>query len=61
MYRNPILSRITDTHPNELGWEFYLRILAFGAIPILTWLAYQFPDIGSMVFNLFQPAVDVMK
>ncbi len=61
MYRNPILSRITDTHPNELGWEFYLRILAFGAIPILTWLAYQFPDIGSMVFNLFQPAVAVMK
>jgi hypothetical protein len=61
MYRNPILNRITDTHPNELGWEFYLRILAFGAIPVLTWLAYQFPDIGNIVFKLFQPAIDVMK
>jgi hypothetical protein len=61
MYRNPILSRITDTHPNELGWEFYLRILAFGAIPVLTWLAYQFPDLGNMVFKLFRPAVDVIK
>jgi hypothetical protein len=61
MYLNPILSRITDTRPNELGWEFYLRIVAFGAIPVLTWLAYQFPDFGNMVFKLFQPAVDVMK
>jgi hypothetical protein len=61
MYRDPILSRITDTQPNELGWEFYFRIVAFGAVPALTWLAYQFPDIGSTVFKLFQPAVDFMK
>ncbi len=61
MYRNPILSRITETKANELGLEFYLRILSFGAIPVLTWLAYQFPDIASFVSKIVQPSVDIMK
>ena len=46
MHRNPILSRITDTTPNKLGVDFYIRIATFGAVPVLTWLAYQFPEIG---------------
>lgn len=33
MHRNAILSRITDSTPNELGWDFYLRIITFGAVP----------------------------
>jgi hypothetical protein len=45
----------------ELGIEFYMRILSFGAVPLFTWLAYQFPDIGSVIFNLFQPVAQVMK
>jgi hypothetical protein len=49
MYRDPILSRITHTTPNELGMEFYLRVASFGAIPLLTWLAYHFPDVGGTV------------
>ena len=61
MYRNPLLSRITETKPNELGLEFYIRILSFGAVPVFTWLAYQFPDIGGLVFKLLQPGLDVMK
>ncbi len=61
MYRDPILSRITHTTPNELGMEFYVRIASFGAVPVLTWFAYNYPEIGSTVFKLFQPAVEVMK
>jgi hypothetical protein len=61
MHRNPILSRITDTKANELGWDFYLRVISFGAVPVLTWLAYEFPDIGSMIFRLIQPGVPVIK
>lgn len=61
MHRNPILSRITRTKENELGWDFYIRVISFGAVPVLTWLAYQFPDIGSLLYKLVQPGVPVMK
>jgi len=61
MHRNAILSRITNTTANELGWEFWLRIAAFGAVPILTWLAYQFPEIGGSIYRVIQPGLQVVK
>jgi hypothetical protein len=61
MHRNPILSRITSTTPNELGADFYIRLVTFGAVPVLTWLAYKFPEIGGSVFRLLQPSLQVAK
>lgn len=61
MHRNPILSRITDTNANELGVDFYLRILTFGAAPVLTWLAYQFPEVGGSLFRILQPGLNLFK
>jgi len=61
MHRDPILSRATDTKPNELGWDFYFRILAFGAVPVITWLAYEFPDIGSTIYRFVEPGTSVFK
>jgi hypothetical protein len=61
MHRNPLLSRITDTTPNKLGIDFFLRIATFGAVPVLTWLAYQFPGIGGNLFRILQPSLQVMK
>lgn len=61
MHRDPILSRLTDKGPNELGWDFYFRIFVYGAIPVLTWLAYQFPDVSSTVFKFLQPGSSVFK
>ena len=61
MHRNAILSRITDTPPNKLGWNFYVRIITFGAIPVLTWFAYQFPEIGGSLFRILQPSLQVIQ
>jgi hypothetical protein len=61
MHRNAILSRITDTNANELGWDFYLRLITFGAVPVLTWLAYQFPEVGGSLLRFIQPSLEVMK
>ena len=61
MHRNPILSRITDTRANELGWDFYLRVISFGAVPLLAWLAYQYPDIGGAIYRFVQPGIPMMK
>ena len=54
MHRDPIMSRITDKRPNELGWDFYLRVASFGVVPVLTWLAYNHPQIGVTLYQLFQ-------
>jgi hypothetical protein len=61
VHRNAILSRITDTKPNELGWDFYIRIITFGGVPVLTWLAYEFPQIGGSLFKILQPGLQVVK
>jgi hypothetical protein len=61
MYRDPVLSRITDKRPNELGWDFYFRVLSFGAVPLLTWLAYNYPQIGATLYQVFQPGVGGAK
>ena len=61
IHRNGILSRITNTEANVLGWDFYLRLIMFGAVPVLTWLAYQFPQIGGSIYRLVQPGLQVVK
>jgi hypothetical protein len=61
MYRNPTLSRITDTSANELGKEFYLRLATFGGIPLLTWLASQFPVIGNSLLHFIKPGLEIVK
>jgi hypothetical protein len=61
MHRNAILSRITDTSPNKLGWDFYIRIITFGGVPVLTWFAYQFPEVGGSIFKILQPSLQVIK
>jgi hypothetical protein len=61
MHRDPILSRVTNTKPNELGLDFYVRIIAFGTLPVLTWLAYEFPDIGSAIYRFVQPGASVFR
>ena len=61
VHRDHILSRITDTKPNEVGWEFYLRMISVGAVPLLTLLATHFPSIGRGLLSLFQPGLEALK
>ena len=61
IHRDPILSRLTRTNANELGFDFYMRIVTFGALPVITWLAYQFPAVGGTILKYLQPASQVVK
>lgn len=54
MHRNAILSRITGTKANELGSDFYIRLITYGSVPVVTWLTSQFPEIGSSLSRLLQ-------
>jgi hypothetical protein len=61
MSRDTTLSHITNTTPGELGWEFWVRITSFVAIPLLSLLSAQFPQIGSFLFSWAQPALNTFK
>jgi hypothetical protein len=61
IHRDPILSRITGTKPNELGLMFYVRIAALGVPPALTLLATHFPSIGRFVVSFLQPGLEALK
>jgi hypothetical protein len=61
VHRDNVLSSVTGTKPNELGLDFYLRVAAFGAGPLVTLLATHFPAIGRYLFSLLQPGLEAVK
>ena len=61
MHRDPTLSRITNTTPGEMGWNFWFRMASFVALPLLTLLASWFPEIGGFLFFWAQPALNSFK
>ncbi len=61
MDRDPLLSRLSETKPNKLGLNFVIRLVSFGALPLLTLLASQVPDIGNFLQTWLQPALQAAK
>jgi len=61
MHRDATLSRITDTKPGELGLDFWIRLVSFAAVPLVSLLTAQFPGIGGVLFSWMQPALQALK
>ena len=61
MARDEILSLMTGTKPGELGSEFWIKILAFGAGPLAGLIAALFPSIAETIFSVLGPSLDVVK
>ena len=61
MHRDSILSRLTSTTAGELGWDFWLKFVSAGAIPVFSLLAVQFPEIGKFLFSWLAPALQAVK
>jgi len=61
MHREAILSRLTSTGTGELGWDFWLKLLSAGAIPVFSLLAVQFPQINQFLFSWLEPALQAVK
>jgi hypothetical protein len=57
IYRNRTLSRVTATSEDKLGWDFWVRMVGFIAVPVLSLLAAQFPDLNRILFSWVQPAL----
>jgi hypothetical protein len=61
MDRDPLLSRLSETKPNQLGINFVIRLASFGALPLLTLLASLVPDVGRFLQSWLQPALQSLK
>lgn len=61
IHRESILSLVTRTKPGELGAEFWVRIGAFAALPLLSLLVSQFPALNNALFSWLEPAVNALK
>lgn len=60
MARDAILSRLSGTDAGKLDLGFYLRVLSYGALPVLALLASQFPSLGRSRVSWVQPALNAM-
>jgi len=55
--RNTLMSHVSGTHPGEvtLNWAFVVRVVGFGAVPVLSVAAAQYPQIATFVFQTLSP------
>jgi hypothetical protein len=60
MSRDAILSRISGTDPGKLDLSFFLRVLSYGALPLVALLTSQFPSVGRSLFSWVQPALNAL-
>lgn len=61
MDRDAVLSRLSESRPEEIGKSFYLRLASFGALPLLTVLATQFPSLSQFLSSWVQPALEAFR
>jgi hypothetical protein len=61
MHRDVTLSHVTNTNPGELGSEFWLKLLGYGAAPALGLLTQIFPEWAGFFFSWLQPGVSSLK
>ncbi|MGC2111920.1 MAG: phage holin family protein [Candidatus Korobacteraceae bacterium] len=61
MHRDATLSNITNTDAGKLGSEFWTKIIALGAGPVLALLAALFPQIATFITSWLQPGVQAIK
>jgi hypothetical protein len=58
--RNALVSRLSGRTPGELGGSFYLQLLKYGTVPILTIFGSQIPFISNVVLKWAQPALEAL-
>jgi hypothetical protein len=61
MERDPILSRLSGSTGGELNKEFYMKLIGYGALPVLSILTSQFPSIGVFLTSWVQPSLEAFK
>lgn len=61
IHRDTTLSHITDTHPGELGGDFWIRMGSFVALPLFTLFTSQFPSVNRLFYSWIRPAIESLN
>ena len=61
LHRDPTLSRVTKTTPGELGGDFWVRATSFAILPVVTFLASQFPQVNRFLYSWLEPALQALN
>ena len=61
MHRDPILSLVTNTKPGELDGDFWIKLVSFGAGPVLGLMATIFPELTNFLFSWVAPGISSVK
>jgi antibiotic biosynthesis monooxygenase (ABM) superfamily enzyme len=61
LHRDATLSNLTNTKPGELGSDFWIRATSFIVLPLLTFLASQFPQINRLLYSWLEPALRALN
>ncbi len=61
LHKDATLSKLTNTREGELDLQFWVQIAGVGAIPLLTLLATQLPELNQVILYFLQPAVQALK
>ncbi len=59
--KDPVLSRMAGSDPGKLNSGFYLKLAAYGALPVLSLLASQFPTVSNFLLSWVQPSLEAFK
>ncbi len=59
--RDPILSRTTNQTPGRLDLDFYLKTASLVGIPLVGFVASQFPEVSGFLFSWLEPGMAAVK
>jgi hypothetical protein len=59
--RDPILSRTTNQTPGRLDLDFYLKTASLVGVPLIGFVASQFPEVSSFLFSWLEPGMAAIK
>jgi hypothetical protein len=59
--RDPILSRTTNHTPGHLDLDFYLKTASLVGVPLIGFIASQFPEVSSFLFSWIEPGMATVK
>jgi hypothetical protein len=59
--KDPVVSRIGGSEPGELNTGFYLKIAGYGALPVLSLLASQYPAVSNFLLSWVEPSLEAFK
>jgi hypothetical protein len=61
MHRDATLSHITKTKPDQLGAEFWFKLVGFGLAPLIGLITRIFPSMTDFLFSWLQPSISSLK